>query len=213
MKCPKCGSEQPEGTKFCGVCGAEIPQTYQPEQTVSSGKKSALPIAKIAGLAAGVIVLIIIISAISGGGYKRPIDLMFKSLQTGKASYMLKAVPKFVVEDTFGGYDDLDYIDDMFDELQDDLQDEFGKNAKISYKITDKDKLDKDDLEDAAEYLSSAFKSAGKKLKIKAGYEIDMDITIKGSKSKDTEDTNFTVIKIGGKWYIHPRSLYSFGIY
>jgi uncharacterized membrane protein YvbJ len=81
MKCTKCGSEQPEGTKFCGVCGAEITQGYQPAPAYQppgsaspAGKKGKLPIGKIAGLAAAVIVLIIIISAISGGGYKKPID-------------------------------------------------------------------------------------------------------------------------------------------
>jgi hypothetical protein len=212
MKCTKCGSEQPEGTKFCGVCGAELEQTFQPEQPAPAGKKGTLPIGKIAGLAVAIILLIVIISAISGGGYKKPIDLMFKSLQTGKASHMLKAAPKSLVDERLGGDDALDELDDVFDELHDELEDEFGKNVKISYKITDKEKLDKDDLDDIAEYFDYMFDSSGKDVKIKAGYELEVEGTIKGSEDKDTEDMTVTVIKIGGKWYLHPESLYMFGI-
>jgi hypothetical protein len=213
MKCTKCGSEQPDGTKFCGVCGAEITQGYQPPgQTSPAGKKGKLPIGKIAGLAAAVVVLIIIISAISGGGYKKPIDLVFKSIQTGKASHMLKAMPKFIIDDRYSDRDELDELDELFEEVQEELRDEYGKNAKVSYKITDRDKLDKDDLEDISEYFGDYFGSAGKRAKVKAGYEIELDATIRGSEDKDTNELTVTVIKIGGKWYLNPQSLYMFGL-
>jgi hypothetical protein len=151
--------------------------------------------------------------AISGGGYKKPVDLMYKSLETGNASLLLKAMPKFIVEDYYSDDDEREDLDELFDELHDELQDEYGKNAKVSYKITDRDKLDKDDLEDAAEYMSNKYASAGKKLKVMAGYELEMDATIRGSGGKDTNEATITVIKIGGKWYLHPQALMRFGIY
>lgn len=68
MKCPNCGSENPDDKKFCGECGATLPQPVKPSQAqvapswVRSNWK----------LLTSVIVVLIVVLAIVGLIYSQP---------------------------------------------------------------------------------------------------------------------------------------------
>lgn len=166
--CQKCGAKLEDGTKFCGICGAEqeVNEAAAPaKETPAAEKKSVKLDNKMVGLIATgviVVVLLFIVCSLFGGGYKKPLNKVKKAFnaQSTDVDDYCAALPKFVG----GAYDDVldfaksidkDYKEDVealfadgLEELYDELKDSLGKNVKISYEITDKEKLDKDDRED-----------------------------------------------------------------
>lgn len=137
--------------------------------------------------------------------YKTPIDNLIDVSFYAKAGKLDDLAPKEYWEWYEDEYDkdlkDLkDDIKDNADDLKDEFKDEYGKNYKVKYKITDKDKLDKDDLEELAERISDKYDI--KERKIKKAYELEIEITIKGSEDKDESEMTVYSVKIGSKWYL-----------
>ena len=116
----------------------------------------------------------------------------------------MKAFPDVMKEDLE------DYItDDKLDDMKEDLEDEYGKNIKISYKILDKEKIDKDDLKEVQEDLEDEYEDAKKnKVNVTDGYKLSVKLTIKGKDDKDSDTVTMKIYKIGGKWcMLSPMSL------
>lgn len=209
--CSNCGNELAEDAKFCGGCGAAQTQQAQPQEAVNQqpahetpvanqGKKNQKPL--IIGAAAAAVTffiafILVIALLFSGGGYQKPIKNMIKGMEKKNYDTFVKAFP----EETQEYFDELlergNYTKSAFmKERLADLESEYGKNIKLSYKITDKTRIkDKDELE----RIENKY---GLEDTPKAAYEVEVELTIKGSKDKDTEDMDLVVAKIGGKWYI-----------
>jgi len=177
------------------------------EPTENSAAKKNKKIGAIAIIAAAAVVLIGGVAIASANTYKAPIENYFESIEQGNGKKLQKAYGKAVVsamDDEFedfyedGEYDD---IDDVFDEMaeafKEDIEGDYGKKTKITYKITDKDKLDKDDLNDYKDTFKDSF---DKKLKVTKGYEVDVKVTCKGKDDKGTEKLKLQVLKVNGKW-------------
>lgn len=199
--CMQCGAQIDDNAEVCSSCGAA--QTNTPDgETLSAenSKKSMAPL--IAAAAVVVVILLLIMKALFGGSYKEPIDNMCKAMETGKGKYLYKCMPEFVLDDQYEDMKKSEIIDELDDEAEDmldDLEDELGDDVKISYKIKDKEKIDKDDLEDMEEMLEDAYDG---KIKVKKGYEVDVKITAKGDDDKDSQTMTLNVYKINGDWCI-----------
>ncbi|MFA5658886.1 MAG: hypothetical protein WC900_06340, partial [Oscillospiraceae bacterium] len=130
----------------------------------------------------------------------KPIDNMIKGIENQDADIFLSAYPEFLA-DQMDSYIDDDTMEDMYDSFED----EYGKNIKISYKVTDKDKLDKDDLTDYEEEIDDYY---DEKVDIAEGYEVEVELTIEGDDDNDNDDTDFVVLKIDGDWCVYDGGLY-----
>ena len=165
-------------------------------------KKKLLPLI-IAG--AGVLTLILIL-LLTAKPYKSALNRELK-YYNGKATErtIQKSYPKdyweymedeydMTAEDRFESYED--YVDDMIEELEE----EYGRNVRISYKVKNKDKLSDKKLNNLKDYYKG-YDMAKKKLT--KAYELELEITIKGSDDKEVLDAEAIVYKYAGKWYVY----------
>ena len=159
------------------------------------------------------IVIIIILCAIFSGGYKKPIDNLFNAMEDGDGKSLMKIYPDVLLEcDDFEDkikdmdYDDAEeYFDEIADQLNDVAEEDYGKDIKISYKVTDKDELSSKKLKDIKDSLKE---QGAKNVKVTAGYEVDMEVKIKGDDDEDEDDMTIVVAKVNGQWCI-PGGAYS----
>lgn len=129
-------------------------------------------------LAAALIFVIVFLKAcFFGSSYKTPIDDMIKIVNKKQTNIdkIADAVVPAMLTDSYDEIIDIlksnkdykkdfkdiynkdlpDVLEDMYDDIYDNLEDEYGKNPKISYKIKDKEKLDKDEREAVSKAYSS----------------------------------------------------------
>lgn len=202
--CQKCGAKLEDGTKFCEICGAEqeVSEAAAPAQAAPAAEKKPAKLDnKMVGLIAmGVIAVVAIVlicvigSALFGGGYKKPLKTIKKAFnaQSTDVEDYIDALPKFVGAAYDDGMDlvkSIDkksekeiksFIEDALKDFYGDTKDSLGKNVKLSYEITDKEKLDKDDREEIEEAYASIIDIIEK--------EIDVDITDKKELEELVED-------------------------
>lgn len=178
---------------------ADFGKNYM-EEAKKDKKKLIIPI--VAGVAV-IALLIVLFSALFGGGYKTALNNYYKKYLIGKAT---QSTIKNMYPDEYWDENDIDPEDiwesyeEYSDDMVDSLEDEYGKNLRVTYKITDKDKMDKDDLKDLASELHEEW--GVKKKSVKQAYELELEVTIKGSEDEETDDMDVVVVKIGSKWYI-----------
>lgn len=267
--CGHCGSAMPDDAVACPQCGTMVGGGPVPVGNSGSlgaklKEKKNLLIGVGAALAV-VILAIILLPRLFGGSYKTPVSQMismrnskkfdmeeqFVNSMGGYGKSELKKIYKILSSsDNFKDY--LEDAEESFEDSRDEMKDEFGKNWKLSYKIEDKDKLDKDDLKDIKNSIKSTAnglidwadqildmdnsdlkdtaddmglkkddlkkmaeiaKDLGKKLKkakVSNGYDLDVNIRIKGSDDEDDHDAELTVVKVDGKWvYLNSITSYS----
>lgn len=209
--CGKCGAELPDEAMFCNVCGENFTVTPEEPVAVNGGnalvnkvmeyKKYFVPgaIALVA-----IILVIVLISSLAGSGYKRAAKNYINGTLKGKYSAYEKMYPKevwdYMEENVSEDILDEDYFEDNYEDMIDYLEEEYGKDIKISYKITDKDKLDEDDLKDLRDSLKDTYDMAKKD--VTAAYELELEVTVKGDDDEDTNDMDIVVYKYDGKWYV-----------
>lgn len=159
------------------------------------------------GIAAGALaVLIILLVLVFGGngGMTKPIDNLIAITFKGKFEKIKDMAPAEYWEYMEDEYDlDIDEMIEEAEENADDMMDyyeeEYGDNIRVSYKVTKKKELSDKKLEGIAEALADAYDLDEDKFT--SAYELDVEMTIKGSEDDDEEENEMTVIKYAGKWY------------
>lgn len=163
----------------------------------------------IAAIAVAVIILIILLVSLLSGGYKGALKDYFGSIEDKDGKAYAQA--------TMSG----DMIDEMLDEsglkkdkfydgykavaksTYNNLKEDFGSGIKIDFDVTDKEKIDKDDLEDLETLLAFVMED----IKISKGYEVELEVTVEGKDDEDTFDAEATVLKVDGDWIVMDLSV------
>lgn len=138
-------------------------------------------------------------------GYKSALN-NFVDVMNGDASKLEKVMPneywEYMDEEYNKELDDyVEEFEDEYDDYVKELRGEFGKNIKFSYEIEEAEKMDKDDVEDLAEGLADEFSYIDED-DVKEAYEVEMEMTIKGSKDDDSIEMDVLCVKIGSGWYL-----------
>lgn len=202
MFCEKCGKSNPEGAVACEACGAPLNASAPTGGGINlPGGLNLGDLQKYIKPALAVVAVIIVLFMFKGclfGGAEKPIKNMIKYTETGKFKHLKKTMPKALVK----AYDDK--LDDVEEMLEKAWESEFEEGKpRVSYKVEDKDKLDKDELEDIEESIEAQLKALDADdddVKVTKGYEYELEITTKYDGDKETEDETITVVKVDGKW-------------
>lgn len=89
---------------------------------------------------------------------------------------------------------------ELYEDGKEEMEEIYGKNVKYTVKVTEKDKMSKKDLKEIADQLEDNYEIDDKK--VKAGYELECEMTIKGKEDDEEIETTLYAVKISGKWYL-----------
>ena len=182
--CPNCGKEVPDGT----VCNC---RNKKKNKFIATG----VAVVAIVAVAVGV-------SNIAGAGYKKPVRDYIKAMNKCDTKKLLsvtmpesklKEIKKNVKDSVIDWDSLLDKMDGVLEEGMEELEDEYGKNVRYSIKITDKEKVKGDDLDELQEEYEDIYDA-----EIKKAYLLEAEVTIKGKKDEESNDTSFYVVKVKG---------------
>ncbi len=206
--CGKCGAELPDEAMFCTACGENFSTTPEapvaPEndfiKKVMEYKKFFLP----GGIALGAIILVIVLISVFSSSPKDAVKNYVNGNFNGDYDAYNAMQPDEVWEYLEKEYDtdrpdEKDY-EETYEATLEELEEEYGKDVSVSYKITDEDELDEDDLKDIRNTLKDTYNIAKKD--ITAAYELDVELTIEGDDDEETKDATFIVYKYNGDWYV-----------
>ncbi len=218
--CGNCGSPSDDNANVCGNCGMPFDAQETPAAPVAAPAAGGVDVNAIigkalapenrtklfAGAGALVLVLIIIFAAIIPNvGYKGALNKHITSIEKEDAKAYYKTCGGVIV---YEEYDDEaeERYEDTIDTVYDNFKEECGGDIKLSYKITDKEKADEDDIEelqDSLEWTIEFFDTSVDDVEVKKAYNIELEITCKGDDDKETYDAECQLVKVNGKWIVY----------
>lgn len=214
--CRQCGAQLEDDAVKCEACGYELVKpeaAAQPEgentQAPAANKLNNKMIGIIAGAAAALVVLIVVLVLVfSGGGYKKSIDTYIKALTTGDSDLIEALAPEeywdYMAEKSVVSTNKVvSAYAKTYDTYNDKLEDTFGKDLRITYKITDEDSLSKSQLNNIRDTVNGTYDIANKS--VTEGYELELEVTFQGKKDERSQEATVYVVKIDGKWYLCNR--------
>ncbi|MBP3707918.1 MAG: zinc ribbon domain-containing protein [Clostridia bacterium] len=200
--CEHCGSELKDNDKVCPNCGAAVEGKAAKKDVKNANantekveKSNVKTIAIVGGIIVAAIIVIVVIFSLIGGAYKTPIKNYFNGVQKTNAKTYLKAYPEFMRENLEDTYDE-----EFLEKRKESLEKTYGDNVKLSYKVVDKIKMTKDELDKVKDELKEDYDD--EKIKISSGYKVCVKLTVKGSDEKETNFMTLDVLKINGKWSV-----------
>ena len=205
MYCGKCGTYNPDDSKFCCSCGENLsPENSAPEgqadvltSQAQSQKHKLVGIAAVA--VAAVVVISIIISLFAGGGFKSVAKKYAKTMQNLDIEEMVLMSHKKALEE-----DSVLTVKEIKKSIKEELKDEDTKDiikglkkAHFKIKYTEAEDVDTDDLK----YIRRRYKE-NYGLNVSAAKEATYEISAKYDGESMEDETTAVFVKINGKWYI-----------
>lgn len=211
MYCGKCGTANADGASFCASCGAKMESgTKTPE-----GNEGWKLLAKVAG--AGIAALLVILLIFGGRGYKTVVKQYVQSYCKGDAEALIDLLPSRVISTNTR---ELREYADAFDisvkvtdqmmkrelqeQLQEDIEDNaqeleelFGRNPKITVKILDVEKADREALND----LKQTYKEEIG-IKPSGAMTVVYQVTVRGDGMEEEQKGEAYLVKVGRSWYL-----------
>ena len=230
--CTKCGATLEDNAAFCTLCGEKFETAAEAAPAANNGEETILDkfkananaegikkltgnpnFAKYVGIGAAVLALIIVIailSSILGSGYKKPVKNIFEGIKKEDGEILMKAyhetelknqkdANEMTNKEQKEGYEEIAKAQYKY------WEEEYGKKLKISYKIVDEEKMDKDDLKDLEKTLEELWDE--KSLDVSKAYELDVEVKVKGKDDDDVLEGEFVVAKVEGDWCIVSSSV------
>ena len=167
----------------------------------------------IIGIVAAVVILaavavFFIVRGLGGSSYEKVVEKAINSVFDGDIKALVDLLPPdmldYAMEQEGISQSELDsQIDQMGDMLKTEMKSlstEYGDDWKISQKILSETDVTGADLEDLQDDYSEL------NVKVTAAKKVNIEITISGSEGRDSNTTDFCVIKVGNSWYLDANS-------
>ncbi len=204
--CGNCGSAVDDNAKVCGSCGtpletndkvvSKIPgvQYIDPEKKAKTAKKVKL----FFGLAALIIVVVIVFNIVSGFvGYKGAVRKIMNAYEDYDIDTIVSMSSDYYYCMTDENYVE-EYFGDIISEDLDDFEEYSGHNYKFSYEITDSYKMAEhklDDLLDSLSYYEEFDADIIDKVVV-----VEVEVTAKSKNNDYTKELTLTLTKESGSW-------------
>ena len=123
MLCKKCGTENPDGAKYCSKCGKALNEKSPAKKNREKGIVLAVCV---------IVAVVLLVYTLGGRSYKKTIDTFVTSQFAVDAQSIVELLPEKVVDKA----------------LVDSLDQSLGDDWKLSYKMTNVEDVTDDDLDD-----------------------------------------------------------------
>lgn len=198
MLCKKCGTENPDGAKYCSKCG----KTLNEKSTAKKNREKGIVLALCV-----IVAVVLLVYTLGGRSYKKTIDTFVTSQFAVDAQSIVELLPEKVLDKELEetGYSKTELVEETNDSLkkQVDYIDQYlGDDWKLSYKMTNVEDVTGDDLND----LKSNYEDIN--VKVSAAKTVEVEFTLKGDETEISNSLEVSVIKVDRSWYL---DLYTMG--
>lgn len=198
MLCKKCGTENPDGAKYCSKCGKALNEKSTAKKNREKGIVLALCV---------IVAVVLLVYTLGGRSYKKTIDTFVTSQFAVDAQSIVELLPEKVLDKELEetGYSKTELVEETNDSLkkQVDYIDQYlGDDWKLSYKMTNVEDVTGDDLND----LKSNYEDTN--VKVSAAKTVEVEFTLKGDETEISNSLEVSVIKVDRSWYL---DLYTMG--
>ena len=198
MLCKKCGTENPDGAKYCSKCGKALNEKSTAKKNREKGIVLALCV---------IVAVVLLVYTLGGRSYKKTIDTFVTSQFAVDAQSIVELLPEKVLDKELEetGYSKTELVEETNDSLkkQVDYIDQYlGDDWKLSYKMTNDEDVTGDDLND----LKSNYEDIN--VKVSAAKTVEVEFTLKGDETEISNSLEVSVIKVDRSWYL---DLYTMG--
>ena len=198
MLCKKCGTENPDGAKYCSKCGKALNEKSKKKKNREKGIVLAVCV---------IVAVVLLVYTLGGRSYKKTIDTFVTSQFAVDAQSIVELLPEKVVDKALEetGYSKTELVDEANDSLKkqvDSLDQSLGDDWKLSYKMTNVEDVTDDDLDD----LKSNYEDIN--VKVSAAKTVEVEFTLKGDETEVSNSLEISVIKVDRSWYL---DLYTMG--
>lgn len=198
MLCKKCGTENPDGAKYCSKCGKALNEKSTAKKNREKGIVLALCV---------IVAVVLLVYTLGGRSYKKTIDTFVTSQFAVDAQSIVELLPEKVLDKELEetGYSKTELLEETNDSLkkQVDYIDQYlGDDWKLSYKMTNVEDVTGDDLDD----LKSNYEDIN--VKVSAAKTVEVEFTLKGDETEISNSLEVYVIKVDRSWYL---DLYTMG--
>lgn len=198
MLCKKCGTENPDGAKYCSKCGKALNEKSTAKKNREKGIVLALCV---------IVAVVLLVYTLGGRSYKKTIDTFVTSQFAVDAQSIVELLPEKVLDKELEetGYSKTGLVEETNDSLkkQVDYIDQYlGDDWKLSYKMTNVEDVTGDDLND----LKSNYEDIN--VKVSAAKTVEVEFTLKGDETEISNSLEVSVIKVDRSWYL---DLYTMG--
>lgn len=193
--CAKCGMELKDNTIFCPGCGAKVGAKEQRTVKKKPGKAFLIGI-----VCLGILALFLIfggIGKISGSGCEKPIKIYQQAISKADFDKMQDALAPGIYESEMGDILKYTTTENLNATFKKAMEEEIGDQiSKFKLKVTDKEKIDSENLESVLK--NGYYINEQDAKKAKAAY----NLTVEASGLGNNGNLKFTVVvvKIDGKW-------------
>ena len=198
MLCKICGTENPDGAKYCSKCGKALNEKSTAKKNREKGIVLALCV---------IVAVVLLVYTLGGRSYKKTIDTFVTSQFAVDAQSIVELLPEKVLDKELEetGYSKTELVEETNDSLkkQVDYIDQYlGDDWKLSYKMTNVEDVTGDDLND----LKSNYEDIN--VKVSAAKTVEVEFTLKGDETEISNSLEVSVIKVDRSWYL---DLYTMG--
>jgi len=192
MLCKKCGTENPDGAKYCSKCGKALNEKSTAKKNREKGIVLALCV---------IVAVVLLVYTLGGRSYKKTIDTFVTSQFAVDAQSIVELLPEKVLDKELEetGYSKTELVEETNDSLkkQVDYIDQYlGDDWKLSYKMTNVEDVTGDDLND----LKSNYEDIN--VKVSAAKTVEVEFTLKGDETEISNSLEVSVIKVDRSWYL-----------